>query len=160
MSETFRRAFRRQEISMQPRHPLAPALPALTAALLLSACAGENARSAQAAGSPASATASNADRSRCFFPSEVNGWRAAGDQTVYVRVGVNRVFQMKLMGPCPDIDWSETIGIEHRGSATICSGLDATIVSRSAIGPRRCPVTALRELTPEEIKALPPGSRP
>jgi len=145
---------------MPPRPPLTPALPAFAAVLLLSACAGENAPSAQAAGSPVAATAGDAGRSSCFFPSEVNGWRAAGDQTVYVRVGVNRVFQMKLMGPCPDIDWSETIGIEHRGAATICSGLDATIISRSTIGPRRCPVTALRELTPEEIKALPAGSRP
>lgn len=134
-----------------------PAAATLAVACLLSACAAQNAPSATGAGSP---VAANAPAQRCFFPSEVNGWRAAGDQTVYVRVGVNRVFQMKLMAPCPDIDWSETIGIEHRGSATICSGLDATIISRSTIGPRRCPVTELRELTPEEIKALPAGSRP
>lgn len=140
----------------RPRY-LKSALPALAAALLVSACAGENAPSAEAAGSPVAATART---SRCFFPSDVNGWRAAGDQTVYVRVSVNRVFQMKLMGPCPDIDWSQTIGIEHRGSPQICSGLDATIISPSSIGPRRCPVTALRELTPDEIKALPPRVRP
>ena len=145
---------------MQPRRLLTPALPALAGALLLSACAGENVPSAEGAGSPVAANAGDADRPRCFFPSQVNGWRPVGDQTVSVRVGVNRIFQMQLMAPCPDINWSEAIGIEHRGSSTICSGLDATIIARSRIGPRRCPVTALRELTPEEIQALPRGSRP
>jgi hypothetical protein len=67
---------------------------------------------------------------------------------------------MQLMGPCPDIDWSERIGIQATGSGWICSGIDATIIAPSPIGPRRCPVTAITELTPQEVAALPPGQRP
>ena len=101
-----------------------------------------------------------AEGRRCFRPDDVNGWRPGDQRTVYVRAGVNRVFRMELMIPCPDINWSERIGIEARGSPWICSGLDATIISPSSIGPRRCPVTSIQELSPAELAALPARQRP
>ena len=94
-------------------------------ALLLAACAGDGAPSASNAGQPASAT--EPTRSRCFRPSQVNGWRAGDRDVVYVRTDVRRVFRMQLMGPCPDVNWAQGIGIEARGSSWICSGIDATI---------------------------------
>ena len=128
----------------------APYALALATTLQLAACAAQSASSAQDARPPR----------RCFLPSQVNGWRSAGNQTVYVGVSVNRVFRMTLMGSCPNIDWSQTIGIEHRGAAQICSGLDATIIAPSRIGRQRCPVTSVQELTPDEIAALPRNLRP
>jgi len=111
-------------------------------------------------GNHAAAAPKSPPRAQCCRPADINGWRAAGEQTVYVRIGVKRIFRMQLFAPCPDIDWSERIGIEARGSPWICSGLDATIVSPSPIGPHRCPVTRLVELTPAEIAALPKKNLP
>ena len=42
----------------------------------------------------------------------------------------------------------------------ICTGLDADIVTPSAIGPQRCAVRAIRKLTKEEAVALPKTQRP
>jgi hypothetical protein len=129
------------------------------ALLALGACANPSPPSAGAAGQPAAAQASGGGRN-CFNLSEVNGWRAGQGDTVYVRVGVNRVFRMHLMGACPDVDWSEHIGIEASPTTWICSGMNATIIAPSSIGPHRCPVTKLQELTPTEIAALPARERP
>ena len=96
----------------------------------------------------------------CFHASNVSGFRAPDDKTVYVRVGVRDIYEMQMMGSCPQIDWAEKIGIRTRGSEFICSGLDADLISPSSIGPHTCPVKLLRKLTPEEAKALPPKSKP
>jgi hypothetical protein len=96
----------------------------------------------------------------CFRADNVSGFRAVDDKTVYLSVGVRQVYRIDLMGSCPDVDWSEQIGIVSRGSSWICTGLDAEIVAPSAIGPRRCPVQTLRKLTPEEVAALPPKAKP
>jgi hypothetical protein len=131
----------------------------LAALPALAACANPHAPSASATGEPAAAQASTGGRS-CFNVSQINGWRAGDRGVVYVRVGVNRVFRMQLLGPCPDVNWTERIAIEAGPTSWICSGLNATIIAPSRIGPRRCPVTDLRELTPAEIAALPPRHRP
>jgi hypothetical protein len=96
----------------------------------------------------------------CFHASNVSGFRAPDDKTVYVRVGVRDVYQMQMLGSCPQIDWAEKIGIRTRGSEWICSGLDADLISPTSIGPQRCAVRMMRKLTPAEVAALPPKSRP
>ena len=125
----------------------------LAAASLLAALA--FAGTAQAASSHAAS-----DNKSCFYARNVDGWRASGDQTVYLRVGVRDVYKLDLMTRCTDIDWNEKIGIRSRGSNWICSGLDAEIISPSRIGPQRCPVQTLRKLTPQEVAALPKKDRP
>jgi hypothetical protein len=96
---------------------------------------------------------------QCFFPRNVNGFSAVDDDVVNVRVGVRDIYQLKLLGPCPDVDWTWKIGIISRGS-TICTGLDATLLVPSTIGPQRCAVRTVRKLTPEEVEALPPKQKP
>jgi hypothetical protein len=131
--------------------------PLIGLVLALSGCAAQNGGTS---GARVATAGASSGAGHCFRAADVNGWRAGGQQAVYLRVGVNRVFRMQLMGPCPDINWSEDIGIEATGSPWICSGIDATIISPSPIGPRRCPVTGLQELSPSELAALPPGQRP
>jgi hypothetical protein len=107
------------------------------------------------------AAAAPAPQSRaCFHPTNVSGFRAPDDKTVYVRVGVRDVYQMEMLAACPEIDWTEHIGIRTRGSEWICSGLDVDLISPSSIGPHLCAVKVLRKLTPEEAKALPAKSKP
>lgn len=137
------------------------AWPVMAAAAALAACASPEAPTAASAAQPAATTEPSARTGRrCFRANEVNGWRAGDNNTVYVRTGVRRIFRMELMGPCPDINWNQRIGIEARGSGWICSGLDATIVSPSTIGPRHCPVRRITELSQQEADALPSRFRP
>jgi hypothetical protein len=135
---------------------IAAAAPPLVA-LALAACADQGPSSAVTYGAPASAVATSG-RS-CFRPDEVTNFTAPNDRVVNVRAGA-RVYQMTLMGTCPDVDWSMRLGIQATGSSWICSGLDATIIAPSPIGAQRCPVTNIRQLSPQEVAALAPRDRP
>jgi hypothetical protein len=97
---------------------------------------------------------------QCFFNQQVNGFAASDDRIVNVRVGVKDVYQLEMFGRCHDIDWAEKIALVSRGGSTICTGLDAEIVSPSPIGPQRCPVSNIRKLTSAEIAAIPKRARP
>jgi len=106
--------------------------------------------------------ASKGDEGRsCFYSRNISSWSPAGKDTVNIRVGVNDYYRLGLLGACPDIDWTQTIGLESRGSDWICSGLDVTvIVPRTTIGPQRCAATNLHKLTPTEVAALPKKQKP
>lgn len=127
---------------------------AAIAALLAAAAVGS---AAQAADAPA---AGKPPANQCFWARNVNSFTAVDDHTVNIRVGVKDVYQMELMGSCPEIRWTEDIAIVARGGSWICSGLDAEVVSPSSIGPQRCPVKVLRKLTPAEVAALPVKHKP
>jgi hypothetical protein len=103
----------------------------------------------------ASAPVGAADRPKrdCFRAHDVNGYTVVDDRTVDVSVGANRVYRLTLFSDAHDIDFGHTIAIESRGGLSICSGLDATIIVPSTIGPRRYPVTEVRRLSKEEIAA-------
>lgn len=99
---------------------------------------------------------------QCFFASQASSFTAPSENRVYVRVGVNEVYQLDMLGPCRDIDWSHRIGIAPRGGGSnICAGFDADlIVPQAGAAPSRCPVRAVRRLSPAEVEALPPRDRP
>ncbi|WP_293678134.1 DUF6491 family protein [uncultured Phenylobacterium sp.] len=126
--------------------------PHLAAAALLAAAA------PVAAKSPVEAAESGTRQ--CFWASSVNGFASDDPRTVNVRVGVKDIYQFEMFGPCEDLDWNHSIALVSRGSSYICAGIDAEIISPSAIGPRRCAVRHIRKLTAEEIKALPKRARP
>ena len=107
-----------------------------------------------------SAEAAPRSHQQCFYARNINGFTALSDRVVNVRVGVNDIYQFELMTPCPDLRWNENMGLISRGSDWICSGIDAEVVSRSPIGPQRCPVNRTHKLTPAEIAALPKRAKP
>jgi hypothetical protein len=127
--------------------------PAAIAAMLLSLAGASGALAADPA--PAETPAR-----QCFWTRDVNGFNAVDDRTVNLRVGVKDVYQLELFSRCPDIDWTEQIAIESRGSTWICSGLDAVLIAPSPIGPQRCMVRSVRKLTPEEVEALHKKAKP
>lgn len=92
-------------------------------------------------------------RRDCFRAGQVNGFSAESDRVVHVSVGANDHYRLDLLGACPDVDWSNRIGIQSRGSSWICSGLDATLIVPSAIGPQTCPVSRVTKLTEAEAAA-------
>jgi hypothetical protein len=99
-------------------------------------------------------------KSQCFFTRNANGFAAPDDKTLYVRVGVRDVYEFQMFGSCLDLDWSHQLALVSRASSSICTGMDAEVVTRSPIGPQRCPVRSVRKLTVEEVAALPRKSRP
>jgi len=109
----------------------------------------------------ASSTEPRADRSQYFHSSNVTSFAAPDNRTLYVRVGVRDVYRFDLMAPCQNIDWNQRLALVARPGPWICRGMDATVVSRArGPGQQRCPASHMRRLTPEEIAALPPRSRP
>ncbi|MDP3855684.1 DUF6491 family protein [Phenylobacterium sp.] len=97
---------------------------------------------------------------QCFLTDNVTNFSAIDSRTVNLRVGVKDVYQLDLLGTCPDIDWNHEIALVSRGSSWICSGLDATVITKGPIGPQRCAVRSVRKLTPQEIAALPSRAKP
>jgi hypothetical protein len=128
---------------------LALAISALTAACAPTADPGRLAR----------ATASTEGR-ECFFTRNVNGFSAPDDETLYLRVGVNDVYQMQMFSPCPDMDWAQKLAVVSRSGSSVCRGTDATIVAPGPFGQQSCMVRSVRKLTDVEAAALPPGDRP
>jgi hypothetical protein len=133
---------------MQTRTALAAAVAALFA-LGATASAPAYAKSPAATG-----------KTQCFFTRNADGFAAPDEKTLYVRVGVRDVYQFEMFGRCPDIDWNQRLALVSRPGSSICTGMDAEVISHSPIGPQRCPVRSVRKLTPDEVKALPPRSRP
>lgn len=131
-----------------------PLLAAALSATFLAACAGDGAP-AMASGGAATAPAR-----QCFFANAVTSFKAVGDRAVNVRVSVDDVYRLELLAPCPDIDWANEIALQAHAGDSICTGLDATIVSPSSAGLRRCEVRSVRRLTPDEVAALPGDQRP
>ena len=98
----------------------------------------------------------------CFASRDVVNFATADNRTVNIRAGVRRVFQLKLFAPCIGITFSQGIALRSRTGGFICEGTAnaVEIVSRTATGPQRCDVTSVRQLSAEEIAALPKRQRP
>lgn len=122
-------------------------LPVL-AALALAACG--STKTAGPAGAPKS----------CFNAANVTNYAGVDRETVNLRVGVNDFYQVKMLGVCPNIDWTQKIGLESTSGSTICTGLDLTIHVPGPTGPQECAADSIRKLTPEEVAALPKGQKP
>ncbi len=97
----------------------------------------------------------------CFLKSNINGFSAPNDRTVYVRVGVSDYYRLDLMTECTGLTFRQAIGLKStRGSAWICSPLDATVVYHQTGMRQSCPVIGIHKLTPAEFEALPKRDRP
>jgi hypothetical protein len=97
----------------------------------------------------------------CFYSEDLRNWRQVDDRTVNILAGGKQVFQLTLLGNCPDLRSATAIGVKTAfGGGFVCDGLDITLITPSPAGPRSCPVTGMRKLSPEEVAALPKDQRP
>ena len=131
---------------------LALAAAALAAGASLAACTANQQASAPPPGPGPASVAANGDTEgkSCFFLSQVNGFQrgpdlGGGRDSIVVSVGLDR-YLFETFGPCPDLDFSETIGFDQNGPGTICRGLDVDLIVPSTIGPHRCPIRMIRKL--------------
>jgi len=98
---------------------------------------------------------------QCFLRSNINGFQAPDDRTVYIRVGVRDIYRLSLMVDCTSLTFRQGIGLESTpGDPWICSPIQATVVYRDTGINSRCPVSDIHKLTPAEIAALPKRDLP
>jgi hypothetical protein len=110
---------------------------------------------------PTVASAASSEGRQCIHIPSVNSFTAVDRDTVNVRVGVNDVYQLDLLGSCRDIDWNLSVALRSRGGGSFaCDALGLEVVSPSAIGPDVCPVASMRKLSDAEVAALAPRERP
>lgn len=113
------------------------------------------------AGCASGPTASEATAERhCFNADRVSNYAVVDSETVNLRVGSNEYYQIKLLGVCPDINWSQKVGLSTDGSATVCTGVDLTLLVPSSTGPQECAAESLRKLSASEIAALSGRAKP
>jgi uncharacterized protein DUF6491 len=93
---------------------------------------------------------------QCFLSSNINGFQAPNDHTVFIRVGVNDIYRLDLMNDCPGLSFRHGFGLKSTpGDPWICSPIQATVVFRETGIHNRCPVSGIHRLTPPEVAALP-----
>ncbi|HEY0436030.1 MAG TPA: DUF6491 family protein [Phenylobacterium sp.] len=106
-------------------------------------------------------TSGHTKRSQCFWTRNADGFAAADEHTLNVRVGVRDVYQFEMFGTCQGLDWDQRIALVSRSGGTICTGMDAEVISQApGFGRQRCPVRSVRKLTAEEVAALPKRAKP
>ena len=91
---------------------------------MLLACA---AATAPLAGANA-ADSHQGERARsCFYSRDISSWSEVDSRTVNLRVSLHDYYQLKLLTDCPDVNWTQAIGLESRGRDWICSGEAPTV---------------------------------
>jgi len=125
---------------------MAIGLAAVSGALVIAACA--------ATGQPGTPAAARNAGQQCFNVRNVYNFHAVNDRTVLVEVGTSRMYELQIVGVCPDVDWTQRLAIRTTGgSSWVCSGMDAELVIPSPSGTQRCSVVGTRELSPAEVQA-------
>ena len=113
-----------------------------------------------AAAPQVSGAAPSARTANCFWARNVENFTYVDRQTVNLRVSGRRVYQLQFYGSCNDIDYANALRVDTHGFSSICHPNDVDLIVGSPTGPHRCPVRTLRQLTADEIAALPSRQRP
>lgn len=112
-----------------------------------------------AAAQPAAASASNS----CFFVNQFDTWKAPNDRTMYIKTTGKRYYRLDMAGSCPALTGiNPHLITRFTGSNSICSKLDWNLKVARAPGspPEACIVSAMTEMTPDEVKAIPKKFKP
>lgn len=114
-----------------------------------------------AAQTPAAPPETARPERQCFSPQQVQNFRTAGADTVYLKVGANTVYQLQTAGGCTDLQDSYELSIQPELGSRLCAGDWATIAMPGSARPiARCRVQITKVLSAEEVAALPDRSRP
>ena len=104
-------------------------------------------------GQPLAQTA-GARGGQCFHAGQVNDFHPVRDHVVQVTVGARTLYELDVLGTCPEINWSNRIAIRSTGgSSWVCRGMDAEILMPGPGGLQRCPVLGVRKLSLLEAEA-------
>jgi hypothetical protein len=93
-------------------------------------------------------------RKQCFNGRFVAGSNRAGDRTVYVQTKPGGIFRLELNGSCDGLSAAQRLTVRSDGNDLICPGQSATLVLKTAAGPKRCKIGEVSHLTPTEVADL------
>lgn len=119
----------------------------IAACATLAACA----PMAEPTGDAQDAALADLDTGRaCFFTREINGYSdapsgSARSDRLYISTGVNERWLLETLGSCPDLDFANAVGLDVRGSVSVCTGQTEMLLVPSTIPGEvdRCPVRVL-----------------
>lgn len=90
----------------------------------------------------------------CLRQANIYNWNALNDRTIIVEDDFHQKFKLTLMTPCLHLQYRETIGFKSFGATALsCVSRGDDIVSRSMIGPQRCPISNIEPYTADMEKA-------
>lgn len=98
--------------------------------------------------------------SPCFYVSDVTGFRSGGPGVVYIATADGRTVRLETLNACRAALTSDRLAVSATASPRVCRPIDVEIVVTDAVAGRRCPVRAMRTLSPDESAALPRRMRP
>jgi hypothetical protein len=130
----------------------------LSASTLLTACAPTS--------DSTSRTASGVEPARrCFSTLQVQNFRQGRMDEVYLRVGRNDVYRLDAIGGCGDLDFANRLAIVSdlggAGGDRVCSDDTVRVIVPGSTSPASvCRARISRQLTTEEVAALPERQRP
>ncbi len=134
-------------------------------ALLIAAALAVGAGAISIASSHAATDTSPAASKRsCFFSSEWRGWKSRDENTMYLKVGVGKVYEVGFKSGCrramsPGV-YLITVS---RPPNSVCSPFDLDIKVADNWGPSiatPCIATSLRKLSDAEVQAIPAKFHP
>jgi hypothetical protein len=108
---------------------------------------------------PGSQFRSQDPRKQCFNGRFVVGSNRAGERTVYVQTKTGGIFRLTLKDVCDGLKAAQRLTVRADGNDVICPGQAATLVLKTAAGPKRCSVGEVRHLTSSEVAELAPVAR-
>jgi hypothetical protein len=94
----------------------------------------------------------------CFLSRDWEGWKSPNPNVIYVRVGVNRIFEFDLSAGSNQLQAPAMHLVSQiRGSDWICDPLDLQLQLVDDHGAFEEPlfVKSIRRLTPDEVAAIP-----
>jgi hypothetical protein len=99
----------------------------------------------------------------CFRARDWQGWKSPAPNVLLVRVGANGVWRLDLQQGSDQLQYPD-VHITNRNmkSAWLCGPSDFQLLLSDRFGIVRQPliVTSVRQLTPDEIAAIPAHDRP
>ena len=99
----------------------------------------------------------------CFYVNQWNGWKAADDHTVYLRVSGNKIYEIDMARSCPElqIPGARLITNDRSGTGLMCSAVDWDLKVSDGHGVVvPCIVSGISEMTPDEVAAIPKKDMP
>jgi hypothetical protein len=106
--------------------------------------------------------ANSPDQTNCFRARDWAGWKSPAPNVLLVHVGANRIWRLDLQEGSSQLKYPDVHITNLHTPAWLCGPSDFQLLLSDTAGIVREPliVTSMRQLTPDEVAALPPKDRP
>lgn len=115
------------------------------------------------AAGPVRAEQEGAPQRHCFYSGDARGYTVTVDGSMMLlHVGTSRYFRIDFGHRCSGLRLADVYLLKAFNRTTVCSPQDWDVVIQDSVSGIRqsCFVSGMKELTPEEVNAIPPRARP